>query len=77
MNGNLEKQRRIATLKKFGVASGVTGAAVMASQAHAFDPTAALSSNDASSNIDTVAVWVLGIAVTVFAAKKVIRFFGS
>lgn len=72
---NDEKQRRIATLNKFGVATGVTGAAVMASQAHALDVSAALTGNDATSNIDTAAVWILGIAVTIFAARKVIGFF--
>ena len=75
MNANKETQKRLDTLKRFGVASGVAGAAVMASQAHALDVTAALADNDASSNIDSAAVWILGIAVTIFAARKVIGFF--
>lgn len=45
------------------------------SQAHALDVSAALAGNDASSNIDTAAVWILGIAVTIFAARKIIGFF--
>ena len=68
-------QKRNKTLSRFGVATGVTGAALVASQAHALDVSAALTGNSASSNIDTAAVWILGIAVTIFAARKVIGFF--
>lgn len=76
MNANKETQKRLETLKRFGVGSGaVAGTALMMSDANALDVSAALSGNTASSNIDTAAVWVLGIAVTIFAARKVIGFF--
>ena len=58
---------------KYGVAAAVAGTFV--SNANALDVTAALTGNDASANIDTAAVWVLGIAVTIFCARKVIGFF--
>lgn len=76
MNTNKETQKRLETLKRFGVASGATvGTALMMSDANALDVSTALSGNDASANIDTAAIWVLGIAVTIFAARKVIGFF--
>ena len=76
MNTNKETQKRLETLKRFGVSGGaVAGTALMMSDANALDVSAALSGNTASSNIDTAAVWVLGIAVTIFAARKVIGFF--
>lgn len=70
-----EQQKREATLKRFGVATGLTGAALVASQAHALDVSTALAGSDTSANIDTAAIWILGIAVTIFAARKVIGFF--
>jgi hypothetical protein len=76
MNTNKETQKRLETLKRFGVASGATaGTALMMSNANALDVGTALTGNDASANIDTAAIWVLGIAVTIFAARKVIGFF--
>lgn len=76
MNSNKETQKRLETLKRFGVASGAAaGTALMMSNANALDVSAALSGNTASDNIDTAAIWVLGIAVTIFAARKVIGFF--
>lgn len=76
MNTNKETQKRLETLKRFGVASGATvGTALMMSDANALDVSTALTGNDASTNIDTAAIWVLGIAVTIFAARKVIGFF--
>lgn len=76
MNTNKETQKRLETLKRFGVASGATvGTALMMSDANALDVSTSLSGNDASANIDTAAIWVLGIAVTIFAARKVIGFF--
>ncbi|WP_151746942.1 hypothetical protein AAC899_09840 [Acinetobacter soli] len=56
-----------------------TGSALGASQTFALtsaDITTATSDNDASSLIDTAAIWILGIAVGIFAVKKVIAFFG-
>ena len=75
MNTNNDTQKRLDTLKRFGVASGLTAGALVASQAHALDVSTALSGSDTSANIDTAAVWILGIAVTIFAARKVIGFF--
>ena len=70
-----EQQKRQETLKRFGIATGVAGASTAATQANALDVSTALSGNNAESNIDTAAVWILGIAVTIFAARKVIGFF--
>ncbi|MGR2670900.1 hypothetical protein ACUXVT_06435 [Acinetobacter soli] len=56
-----------------------TGTALGATQTFALkaaDVTAATSENDASSLIDTAAIWILGIAVGIFAVRKVIAFFG-
>ena len=39
------------------------------------DVSGALSGSDATSNIETGAVWALGIAVVIFGARKVIGFF--
>jgi putative effector of murein hydrolase len=75
MNTNNDTQKRLDTLKRFGVASGLAAGALATSQAHALDVSAALSGSDTSANIDTAAVWILGIAVTIFAARKVIGFF--
>lgn len=75
MNANKQTQKRLDTLKRFGVASGLTAGALVASQAHALDVSTSLSGSDTSANIDTAAVWILGIAVTIFAARKVIGFF--
>lgn len=71
---DLEKRNQVLT--RYGVSTGVIGgAALMTSQAHALDVSTALSGSDTSANIDTAAVWILGIAVTIFAARKVIGFF--
>lgn len=71
-----DSEKRNETLKRFGVSSGaVVGTGLMMSDANALDVSTALTGNDASANIDTVAIWVLGIAVTIFAARKVIGFF--
>lgn len=70
-----EQQKRQETLKRFGIATGVAGSSIAATEANALDVSTALSGNDAESNIDTAAVWILGIAVTIFAARKVIGFF--
>lgn len=71
----IEQQKRQQTLKRFGVATGAVGATMAATQANALDVSNALSGNDAESNIETAATWVLGIAVVIFAARKVIGFF--
>lgn len=68
-------QKRDATLKRYGLGAGLAGTALVASQAHALDVSTALSGSDAESNIETGALWVLGIAVVIFSARKVIGFF--
>ena len=71
---DLEKRNQVLT--RFGVSAGVIGgAALMTSQANAIDVGAALAGNTAEADIDTAAVWVLGIAITIFAARKIIGFF--
>ncbi len=76
MNINKETQKRLDTLKRFGVPAGAAaGTVLMMSDANALDVGAALTGNTASDNIDTAAIWVLGIAVSIFAARKVIGFF--
>ena len=70
-------QKRQATLQRFGIATGVIGgAALMTTQANALDVGTATSSSTAQTDIETGAVWVLGIAIVIFASKKVIAFFG-
>lgn len=71
-----DAEKRTETLKRFGVASGAAaGTALMMSNANAIDVSGALAGTTARTDIDTAAVWVLGIAVTIFAARKVIGFF--
>lgn len=62
--------------KKYGTGAVLSAGAMGAmSNASALDVAGALSSSDANSNIETGAVWVLGIMVTIFAARRVIGFF--
>lgn len=76
MNTNKQTQKRLDTLKRFGLPAGAAaGTALMVSNANALDVSASLTGSDASANIDTAAIWILGIAVTIFAARKVIGFF--
>jgi len=71
---DLEKRNQV--LARFGVATGVLGgAALMTSQANALDVGTATSSSTAKTDIETGAIWVLGIAIVLFSAKKVIGFF--
>ena len=78
-NQNKPKPKTVFTrenFKKYGTGAVISAGAMGAmSNASALDVTGALSGSDATSNIETGAVWVLGIAVTIFAAKKVIGFF--
>ena len=60
-------------LKTYG--TGAVVSAAFMSNANALDVSAALTGNTAGANIDTAAIWILGIAVTIFAARKVIGFF--
>lgn len=81
LNHNLDvkKSSRFSFVNRENIAKYGTGAvlstALFASNANALDVSGALTGNDASSNIETAAVWILGIAVTIFAARKVIGFF--
>lgn len=71
-----ERQKREATLKRFGVTgAAVTGVALMTTQANALDVAGATTGSTAKTDIETGAVWVLGIAVVIFSARKVIGFF--
>ena len=72
-----DSEKRNETLKRFGVTGGAaTGVALMATtQANALDVAGATSGSSAKSDIETGAVWVLGIAVVIFSARKVIGFF--
>lgn len=69
----MEKTSQFKNVTKYGL--GATASALLVSNAHALDVDTALTGNTASSNIDTAAIWILGIAVTIFAARKVIGFF--
>lgn len=69
-------EKRNATLKRFGLATGALGgAALMTTQANALDVSTATGSSTAKADIETGALWVLGIAIVLFSAKKVIGFF--
>ena len=72
-----EKQKRLDTLKRFGVTGGAaTGVALIATtQANALDVSSAIANSTAESDIETGAVWALGIAIVIFSARKVIGFF--
>lgn len=62
--------------KKFvgGVGAVGTSMLVMAN-AHALDISGALSGSSAKTDIETGALWALGIAVVIYGARKVIGFF--
>lgn len=76
-NQKTEQQKREETLKRFGLATGAMGAtALMTTQANALDVTTATQDSSAKTDIETAGVWLLGIAIVYFSAKKVIAFFG-
>lgn len=62
-------------MKKLFVLAALVMTYVMIPQAYALDVSSALTGSDAKTNIETGAVWVLGIAVVIFSARKVIGFF--
>lgn len=78
-NIDVKKASRFSVLNRENIKNYGTGAVVSAvlvsSNANALDVSAALTGSDAQSNIETGAVWVLGIAVVIFSARKVIGFF--
>ncbi len=61
--------------KNYG-AGAVISAALVSGNANALDVSTALAGSDAEANIETGALWALGIVVVIYGAKKVIGFFG-
>ena len=75
-NQQTDVQKRNATLARYGVASGaLTGVALMTTQANALDVGTATTGSTAKSDIETGALWILGIVIVIFSARKVIGFF--
>lgn len=65
--------------KRFAIAAVATSALLGVSNAFALkaaDITTATTAAGADESINTAALWVLGIAVVIFAGRKVISFFG-
>ena len=77
---NKTLKQRLAILNGKNIATYGTGAvvstALMSSNANALDVSTALTGADAEANIETGALWALGIVVVIYGAKKVIGFFG-
>lgn len=66
----------LQNVSKYGL--GATLGAGLVANAHALDPaavTSATTGSGASGSIDAAALWILGIVVVIFAARKVIGFF--
>ena len=75
-NQQTDLQKRNATLARYGVASGaLTGVALMTTQANALDVATATTGSTAKTDIETGALWILGIVIVIFSARKVIGFF--
>ena len=79
-NIDLKKSSRFSILtvrnvKTYG-AGAVLSAALVSGNANALDVSTALTGADAEANIETGALWALGIVVVIYGAKKVIGFFG-
>lgn len=77
---NKTLKQRLAIVNSNNIATYGTGAlvstALMSSNANALDVSTALTGSDAEANIETGALWALGIVVVIYGAKKVIGFFG-
>lgn len=77
---NKTLKQRLAIINSQNLATYGTGAvvstALMSSNANALDVSTALTGSDAEANIETGALWALGIVVVIYGAKKVIGFFG-
>ncbi|OEY93560.1 hypothetical protein BJD20_05230 [Acinetobacter proteolyticus] len=73
-------QNRLAVINRKNIATyglgAVASTALMSSNANALDVSTALTGADAEANIETGALWALGIVVVIYGAKKVIGFFG-
>ena len=65
----------LCNFKNYG-AGAVISAALVSGNANALDVSTALTGSDAEANIETGALWALGIVVVIYGAKKVIGFFG-
>lgn len=76
---NKTTQNRLAVINRKNIATyglgAVASTALMSSNANALDVSTALTGDGTEANIDTAALFILGIAVTIFAARKVIGFF--
>lgn len=78
MNKTLKQRLSVINSKNvrtYGTGA-VVSAALMSSNANALDVSTALTGADAKANIETGALWALGIVVVIYGAKKVIGFFG-
>ncbi len=77
---NKTLKQRLAIVNSQNLATYGTGAvvstALISSNANALDVSTALTGADAEANIETGALWALGIVVVIYGAKKVIGFFG-
>ena len=75
---DVNKASRFSCLRNFKTygAGAVISAALVSGNANALDVSAALTGADAEANIETGALWALGIVVVIYGAKKVIGFFG-
>jgi|GEM_PF-6515727 len=73
------EQNRLAVINRKNIGAyglgAVASTALMSSNANALDVTGALTGNAAEANIETAALFILGIAVVIFSARKVIGFF--
>lgn len=78
MNKTLKQRLAIVNSKNLATygAGAVVSTALMSSNANALDVSTALTGADAEANIETGALWALGIVVVIYGAKKVIGFFG-
>lgn len=75
-NQQTDVQKRNSALARHGVAAGaLTGVALMTTQANALDVTTATTGSTAKTDIETGALWILGIVIVIFSARKVIGFF--
>lgn len=78
MNKTLKQRLSVINSKNvrtYGTGA-VVSAALVSGNANALDVSTALAGADAEANIETGALWALGIVVVIYGAKKVIGFFG-
>ena len=78
MNKTLKQRLSVINSKNvrtYGTGA-VVSAALVSGNANALDVSTAFTGADAEANIETGALWALGIVVVIYGAKKVIGFFG-